>query len=30
MELYAQFKTKKMSLDKKTVYSEAKTIYHPK
>jgi len=30
MELYAQFKTKKMSLDKETVYSEAKTIYHPK
>jgi len=30
MDLYAQFKTKKMSLDKKTVYSEAKTIYHPK
>ena len=30
MELYAGFKTKKMSLDKKTVYDSAKKIYHPK
>ena len=30
MELYAQFKTKKMSLDKATVYAQAKRIYHPK
>ena len=30
MELYAGFKTKKMSLDKKTVYNSAKKIYHPK
>lgn len=30
MEMYANFKTKKMSLDKETVYAHAKTIYHPK
>ena len=30
MELYAQFKTKKMNLDKATVYAQAKRIYHPK
>ena len=30
MELYAGFKTKKMSLDKETVYNSAKRIYHPK
>ena len=30
MELYAGFKTKKMSLDKETVYNSAKKIYHPK
>jgi len=30
MELYAGFKTKKMSLDKETVYKSAKRIYHPK
>ena len=30
MELYAGFKTKKMSLNKKTVYDSAKKIYHPK
>jgi acyl-homoserine-lactone acylase len=30
MELYASFKTKKMSLDKETVYAAAKEIYHPK
>ena len=29
MELYAQFKTKKMTLDKATVYENAKEIYHP-
>lgn len=30
MELYAQFKTKKMTLDKETVYKEAQRIYNPK
>ena len=30
MELYAQFKTKKMTLDKETVYKEAQHIYNPK
>jgi acyl-homoserine-lactone acylase len=30
MELYAQFKTKKMTLDKETVRANAKRIYHPK
>ena len=30
MELYAGFKTKKMSLDKEIVYNSAKKIYHPK
>ena len=30
MELYAQFKTKKMSLDKEEVYAKAQRIYHPK
>ena len=30
MELYAQFKTKKMTLDKQTVYKEAQRIYNPK
>ncbi len=30
MELYANFKTKKMTLDKKTVYKNAKKIYNPK
>ncbi|MGC6422593.1 MAG: penicillin acylase family protein [Flavobacteriaceae bacterium] len=29
MELYANFKTKKMSLDKETVYKKARNIYHP-
>jgi hypothetical protein len=28
--LYAQFKTKKMNLDKETVYKEAQRIYNPK
>ena len=30
MELYAQFKTKKMTLDKETVYQQAVRIYNPK
>jgi len=30
MELYAQFKTKKMTLDRETIYKEAERIYHPK
>ena len=30
MELYAAFKTKKMSLKKEEVYKNAKKIYHPK
>ena len=30
MELYAQFKTKKMTFDRKLIYKEAKRIYHPK
>ncbi len=29
MELYSQFKTKKMTLNKDTVYATAKKIYHP-
>jgi hypothetical protein len=29
MEMYAMFKTKKMSLDKDEVYAKAKRIYHP-
>ena len=29
MEMYARFKTKKMSLDKDEVYAKAKRIYHP-
>lgn len=30
MELYAKFKTKKMTFDKQTIYANAKKIYHPK
>tara|TARA_B100000963_G_scaffold62007_1_gene50082 strand:- start:31537 stop:33600 length:2064 start_codon:yes stop_codon:yes gene_type:complete len=30
MELYSKFKTKKMTLDKKQIYSNAEKIYHPK
>ena len=30
MELYSQFKTKKMTFDKDLIYAEAKSIYHPK
>ncbi|MDC1081371.1 penicillin acylase family protein [Flavobacteriaceae bacterium] len=30
MEIYSQFKTKKMSLDKENAYRNAKRIYHPK
>ena len=29
MDSYAQFKTKKMSLNKEEIYSNAKVIYHP-
>lgn len=29
MELYSQFKTKKMTLDKEKIYANAKKIYHP-
>ena len=29
MELYSQFKTKKMTLNKDTIYANAKRIYHP-
>ena len=29
MDLYAKFKTKKMTLDKDTVYKNAVRIYHP-
>lgn len=29
MEWYAQFKTKKMTFDKTTIYKNAKSIYHP-
>ena len=29
MELYQQQQTKKMTLDRERVYSDAKTIYHP-
>jgi hypothetical protein len=29
MELYAAFKTKKMTLDKKKIYADAKKIYNP-
>ena len=29
MELYSQFKTKKMTLNKDTIYATAKKIYHP-
>ena len=30
MELYTQFKTKKMTFDKETIYNNAERIYHPK
>tara|TARA_A100001011_G_scaffold366904_1_gene419848 strand:+ start:9856 stop:11916 length:2061 start_codon:yes stop_codon:yes gene_type:complete len=30
MNLYANFKTKKMTLDKRSIYENAKSIYHPK
>ena len=30
MELYTQFKTKKMTFDKETIYPNAERIYHPK
>ena len=30
MEMYANFKTKKMTLDKESIYKNAKSIYHPK
>ncbi|MEK9604571.1 MAG: penicillin acylase family protein [Flavobacteriaceae bacterium] len=30
MELYAEFKTKKMTFDKKSIYQNAKRIYHPR
>ena len=30
MELYTQFKTKKMTFDKETIYANAERIYHPK
>ena len=30
MELYSRFKTKKMTLNKKKIYANAKEIYHPK
>ena len=30
MELYSNFKTKKMNLNKEKIYSNAKKIYHPK
>ena len=30
MELYTQFKTKKMTFDKKIIYASAERIYHPK
>jgi acyl-homoserine-lactone acylase len=30
MEMYSQFQTKKMSLDKNKVYKDAERIYHPK
>ena len=30
MELYTQFKTKKMTFDKDEIYSNATKIYHPK
>jgi acyl-homoserine-lactone acylase len=30
MELYTQFKTKKMTFDKETIYANAESIYHPK
>mgnify|MGYP001387654303 FL=1 len=30
MELYAQFKTKKMGFDREKIYSEASSVYHPK
>ena len=30
MELYSQFKTKKMTFDKEKIYANAKRIYHPK
>jgi acyl-homoserine-lactone acylase len=30
MELYAQFKTKKMTFDRESIYANAKRIYHPK
>jgi len=30
MELYSQFKTKKMTLNKDTIYATAKKIYHPR
>jgi acyl-homoserine-lactone acylase len=29
MELYTQFKTKKMTFEKKTIYANAERIYHP-
>jgi acyl-homoserine-lactone acylase len=30
MELYAQFKTKKMGFDREKIYKEASRVYHPK
>ena len=30
MEMYANFKTKKMTFDKEEIYAKAKKIYHPK
>ena len=30
MEMYANFKTKKMTLNKESIYKNAKSIYHPK
>ena len=30
MELYTQFKTKKMTFDRATIYKNASSIYHPK
>ena len=30
MQLYADMKTKEMTLDKEKIMSEAKSVYHPK